>query len=156
MSTTIPNYSVSLDKRIFGEELKSERLMKTGKKIFFFHHSDEEKFKKYKALVEGNNIPTNFIDLSKRKIPIRKLLQITEKYKGGLDDLINFESPEFKAYLDNRTRSKEDLLSFLSRKPKALKEPIVWHTDTVKICSNPRDLLKFKSIKQLKGPRNRD
>jgi len=112
--------------------------------IYYSH--DEPDLKQHKAIAEGNEIKVITKNIQEEKLTSRQLFLLSTNYKEGLMGLIDKNSKNYKENLENVELDQDDLLSFLVSNPKTLKQPIVEYQNEVKICTNPRDILKFSSI----------
>jgi len=114
----------------------------------YYNEKSKNDLSKFQALVEGNKMKFLPVDINSEQLTSTRLLKLAEKCDDGLRGLIDHDSELFKTKLVGKRYDEKDLLNVLRTNPQILSLPIAESRKEVRTISNPRDLLKFKRIKE--------
>lgn len=114
--------------------------------VTLYHVQNDSDLKMHRAIAKGNDIALQTIDISEEPLTPRQLFQISNRYEGGLNGLMDKGSKAYQAELKGHDFSNQELLEILVKKPELLKLPIIVHQKETYICNKPRDILKFSSV----------
>lgn len=121
---------------------------KTTLKIFHCGSHSEESATKMAALVSQSNIKTIILDIREDKFTATRLLQLCNKMKLNLKDIVNTETNFYKENLQNTNLDEADWIRVLIENPNIIKMPIAETDVDAKVILNPREILNLQPIGQ--------
>lgn len=116
----------------------------TDKEITIIYYSEDRISKQILAYAQVQGLPIHDIDLAHVKLTSLHWMELANRLKIEIKDLINLDDPDFLQKFDGLDDlSNADWLTLLEHNPDILKAPIVMKGDKIVMMSNPQDMLHF-------------
>ena len=123
------------------------------KETLKIYHSNNDSVPKLKALVKDHFIYSTIdFNILEDKFTPTRLLQLTNKLRINLEEIVNKDSDFYKKNIAKSKFDEADWVRVLIKHPELIKTPIVETEHEAMIIDNPRDILKLnKTEKNING-----
>ncbi|TXD50127.1 arsenate reductase family protein [Polaribacter sp. IC073] len=120
-----------------GEIATSER------QITLFYNSSSVRAKQTLAYAKAEGLAILEIDLLKTKITGTQIVELADRLKIKVEDLVNQEHPSYTSILEHHNLSTNDWIKMIQHHPEIMKQPIALHGDITILVETPTDIIKI-------------
>jgi len=96
----------------------------SNRQIILYYGSKSEEAKKALATAQAHGLPVEEVDLQKTKLTGTQIVELADRLKISVKDLINQEHATYKAHFNHHNYSTDDWIKMLQNNPEILVFPI--------------------------------
>lgn len=111
--------------------------------ITLYCQASSNKAKQTIAYAKSEGVSVLVIDLLKTKLSGSQLIEIADRLKIKVRDLIDHENELFKSNLVQVEMSHEDWIKMIQKNPEIMKQPIALRGDNTILIETPTDIIKI-------------
>lgn len=111
--------------------------------ITIVYNSNSQLAKEVLAYAKSENLPIREIDTAHTHVSGTQWAELADRLDIKLKDLVNPEHPDYSQYFEEYDFEDANWLKFLEKNPQAVKGPIAFRGDHIRIMTNPQDMVHF-------------
>lgn len=120
-----------------GEIATSER------QITLYYSSKSSRAKQTIAYAKAEGLPILEIDILKVPLTGTQIVELADKLKIKVKDLVNQEHPSYKSHFNPHEFSTDDWIKMIRHNPEIMKQPIALRGKTTILIETPTDIIKI-------------
>tara|TARA_R110000823_G_scaffold126373_2_gene253518 strand:+ start:1162 stop:1527 length:366 start_codon:yes stop_codon:yes gene_type:complete len=95
------------------------------------------------AYAKAEGVPVLEVDILKTPLTGTQIVELAQRLKIEVADLINQELPAYKADFEQHNYSTDDWIKMIHHNPELMKQPIALRGDFTILVKTPSDILKL-------------
>ncbi len=120
-----------------GEIATSER------QITLYYSSKSSRAKQTLAYAKAEGLAIFEIDILKVPLTGTQIVELADKLKLEVKDLVNQEHPAYKSHFDHHDFSTDDWIKMIRHNPEIMKQPIALRGKMSILVETPTDIIKI-------------
>lgn len=115
----------------------------SNRQITLFYNSKSVIAKQTLAYAQAEGLPIQEIDLLREKLTGTQIVELADRLKMKVEDLINQEHPAYTSNFEQHSFSTDGWIKMIRNNPEIMKQPIALRGDITILVETPTDILKI-------------
>ncbi|WP_179320101.1 arsenate reductase family protein [Winogradskyella helgolandensis] len=113
------------------------------RQITLFYSSKSIRAKQTLAYAKAEGLVIQEIDILKIKLTGTQIVELADRLKIEVADLINQEHPAYTSHFEHHNFSTDDWIKMIQHNPEIMKQPIAMRGDVTILVETPTDIIKI-------------
>lgn len=115
----------------------------SDRQITLFYSSNSERAKQALVYAKAEGLAIHEIDILKTKLTGTQIVELADRLKINVEDLVNQEHPSYTSNFEPHSFSTDDWIKMIQKHPEIMKQPIALRGDKTILVETPTDIIKI-------------
>ncbi|NJB70021.1 arsenate reductase [Saonia flava] len=115
----------------------------SDRQITLYYSSKSTRAKQTLVYTKAEGLPIQEIDILKTKLTGTQIVELADRLKIKVADLVNQEHPAYSSNFGHHDFSTNDWIKMIQHNPEIMKQPIALRGDITILIETPTDIIKI-------------
>lgn len=114
-----------------------------NRQIILYYNSNSIRAKQTLVYAKAEGLPIHEIDMLKTKLTGGQIVELADRLKLEVKDLVNQEHPAYTKQFERHDFSTDDWIKMIRKHPEIMKQPIALRGKNTILVETPTDIVKI-------------